>query len=55
MQDVFLLFVDDLNPYEAGLLRDGVADLHFRGFYLWNFSGATANAAIVTDGRMRMI
>jgi len=28
--------VDDLNPIEAGRLRDGSPDLYFRGFYCWN-------------------
>src|SRR5882757_113579 len=32
----FLFLVDDLNPIEAGLLRDGSPDLYFRGFYCWN-------------------
>lgn len=35
-RDVFLFLVDDLNPIEAGLLRDGSPDLYFRGFYCWN-------------------
>ncbi|RVC41733.1 DUF932 domain-containing protein [Mesorhizobium sp. M4A.F.Ca.ET.020.02.1.1] len=35
-RDVFLFLVDDLNPIEAGRLRDGSADLYFRGFYCWN-------------------
>ncbi|MHC2332331.1 DUF932 domain-containing protein [Bradyrhizobium sp. USDA 4454] len=35
-RDVFLFLVDDLNPIEAGRLRDGSPDLYFRGFYCWN-------------------
>ncbi|MGX1168671.1 hypothetical protein AB7M16_004937 [Bradyrhizobium sp. USDA 372] len=35
-RDVFLFLVDDLNPIEAGRLRDGSPDLYFRGFYRWN-------------------
>ncbi|MGY4305936.1 hypothetical protein ACVIJ6_003179 [Bradyrhizobium sp. USDA 4369] len=35
-RDVFLFLVDDLNPVEAGRLRDGSPDLYFRGFYCWN-------------------
>jgi hypothetical protein len=35
-RDVFLFLVDDLNPIEAGRLRDGSPDLFFRGFYCWN-------------------
>jgi hypothetical protein len=35
-RDVFLFLVDDLNPIEAGHLRDGSPDLYFRGFYCWN-------------------
>ena len=35
-RDVFLFLVDDLNPIEAGRLRDGSPDLYFRGFYWWN-------------------
>ncbi|WP_306120706.1 MULTISPECIES: DUF932 domain-containing protein [unclassified Roseitalea] len=35
-RDVFLFLVDDLNPIEAGTLRDGSPDLFFRGFYCWN-------------------
>jgi hypothetical protein len=35
-RDVFLFLVDDLNPIEAGTLRDGSPDLYFRGFYCWN-------------------
>lgn len=35
-RDVFLFLVDDLNPIEAGRLRDGSPDVYFRGFYCWN-------------------
>jgi hypothetical protein len=35
-RDVFLFLVDDLNPIEAGRLRDCSPDLYFRGFYCWN-------------------
>ncbi|WP_050421547.1 hypothetical protein [Bradyrhizobium tropiciagri] len=35
-RDVFIFLVDDLNPIEAGRLRDGSPDLYFRGFYCWN-------------------
>jgi hypothetical protein len=35
-RDVFLFLVDDLNPIEAGRLRDGSLDLYFRDFYCWN-------------------
>jgi len=35
-RDVFLFLVDDMNPIEAGRLRDGSPDLYFRGFYCWN-------------------
>jgi hypothetical protein len=35
-RDVFLFLVDDLNPIEAGRLRDGSPDLYFRDFYCWN-------------------
>ncbi|MGY4568349.1 MULTISPECIES: hypothetical protein [Bradyrhizobium] len=35
-RDVFLFLVDDLNPIEAGRLRDGSPDLYFRGFYCSN-------------------
>src|SRR5712672_2312203 len=35
-RDVFLFLVDDLNPIEAGRLRDGSPYLYFRGFYCWN-------------------
>ncbi|MGY3443439.1 DUF932 domain-containing protein [Bradyrhizobium sp. USDA 4473] len=35
-RDVFLFLVDDLNPIEAGRLKDGSPDLYFRGFYCWN-------------------
>src|SRR5258708_17192491 len=35
-RDVFVFLVDDLNPIEAGRLRDGSPDLYFRGFYCWN-------------------
>lgn len=35
-RDVFLFLVEDLNPIEAGKLRDGSPDLFYRGFYCWN-------------------
>src|SRR5712664_4058486 len=35
-RDIFVFLVDDLNPIEAGRLRDGSPDLYFRGFYCWN-------------------
>jgi hypothetical protein len=35
-RDVFLFLVDDLNPIEAGRLRDRSPDLYFRGIYCWN-------------------
>ncbi|RUW76100.1 MULTISPECIES: DUF932 domain-containing protein [unclassified Mesorhizobium] len=35
-RDLFLFLVDDLNPIEAGRLRNGSPDLYFRGFYCWN-------------------
>jgi len=35
-RDVFVFLVDDLNPIEAGRLKNGDADLYFRGFYAWN-------------------
>ena len=35
-RDVFLFLVDDLNPIEAGRLRDCSPDLYFRGFYCLN-------------------
>ena len=35
-RDVFVFLVDDLNPIEAGRLKNGDPDLYFRGFYAWN-------------------
>lgn len=35
-RDVFLFFVDDTNPIEAGRLPNGEPNLYFRGFYCWN-------------------
>jgi hypothetical protein len=34
--DVFMFLVDDRNPVQVGLLKDGSPDLMFRGFYVSN-------------------
>ncbi|MCD9824065.1 DUF932 domain-containing protein [Bradyrhizobium japonicum] len=47
-RDVFLFLVDDLNPIEAGRLRDGSPDLYFRGFYCWNSEVGAKTLAIAS-------
>jgi hypothetical protein len=53
-RDVFLFLVDDLNPIEAGRLRDGSPDLYFRGFYCWN-SEVGANTLGIASFYLRAV
>jgi hypothetical protein len=47
-RDVFMFLVDDMNPIEAGKLRDGSPDLFFRGAYMWNSEVGSKTLGIAT-------
>lgn len=47
-RDVFLFFVDDTHPIEAGRLANGDPDLFFRGFYCWNSEVGSKTLGIAT-------